>query len=138
MGQERKMLWRKQREIAGVKEPYFKPRPGMPGSEENPMPQQLEQYIQPENPTENAEDNTDSNIDFTRTQDNDLADNFCTTDVAGPAIPDHLKNLPEKDENKDKKTDLEKQKDEKVFAKVFDPFANIHKEDMNLKTEEEK
>merc|ERR1711976_1015110 len=59
--QERKMLWRKQREIAGVKEPYFKPRPGMPGSEENPMPQQLEQYIQPENSTENTENQTDTN-----------------------------------------------------------------------------
>merc|ERR1712228_820769 len=87
---------------------------------------------QPENSEHITEE---TNIDFTRTQDNDLADNFCSaTDVAGPEIPEHLKNLPEKDE----KLDLEKQKDDKVFAKVLDPFANIHKEDMNLKTEEEK
>merc|ERR1712127_822124 len=32
----RKMLWRKQRELAGVSDPYFKPKAGMPGSEENP------------------------------------------------------------------------------------------------------
>lgn len=194
----RKMLWRKQRELAGVSDPYFKPKPGMPGSEENPKVENPETdkfgFIQEfsevqknklnageqdsmesseaialaQNPDTQASDwekymaKSDPNsVDFARNQGAEFgSDNFGSTDfgsaVAGPEIPDHLKNLPETEdpsrETVQKPTSIEIpkeitnvktftcEKDRKVFAKVQDPFAAVHKEDMTskLQSEEEK